>query len=298
MITPAAETSADQSGQVSNESHKTKTVQARIAEPVNISSAVTQRLMTKDFPLAGEKPRLPSNQKSIHTRGSIKLPAWLVHSFVSPQIRLWVLAGLATVFVGLVFGRWAAGTLHKGRLTASQVATSTMQSGLEKSSLPSVDRTMVDQEMAMPEAEASTTTAAEADNTAPPANLSMQNPVSSSTQVTAGTTMVSGNSVAADEDNPLYMPSASAAAFEQVLEVKVTNDVDIKLTIDGKKVERTRYLPDTYRFTFNDKAEISLGDASMVDVIYNGKSLGVLGSKGRKRRIFLQAKATSEDFPQ
>jgi hypothetical protein len=99
------------------------------------------------------------------------------------------------------------------------------------------------------------------------------------------------------EDNPLYLPSDSAGTFEQVLELKVSGDVELRLTLDGKKMSETTFTPDSYRFTFNEGAELFILDASQVDVIYNGRSLGVLGNKGRKRRIFFQAKASSSDFP-
>jgi hypothetical protein len=99
------------------------------------------------------------------------------------------------------------------------------------------------------------------------------------------------------EDNPLYLPSDSAGTFEQVLELKVSGDVELRLTLDGKKMSETTFTPDSYRFTFNERAELFILDASQVDVIYNGRSLGVLGNKGRKRRIFFQAKASSSDFP-
>ena len=103
--------------------------------------------------------------------------------------------------------------------------------------------------------------------------------------------------LAKNEDETLYLPSDASAAFEQVIEINVLNAVEMRLTLDGKKQEDTWFKPDTYRFTFNNLAELYLLDASEVDVIYNGRSLGVLGSKGRKRRIYFQAKAAESDFP-
>jgi hypothetical protein len=109
---------------------------------------------------------------------------------------------------------------------------------------------------------------------------------------------VAEKALASDEDNPLYMPSTPSAAFEQVLEMNVAHDVEVRLTLDGKRVEKSWFEANTYRYTFNNKAEVYILDASQVDLLYNGKSLGVLGSKGRKRRILLQAKASQDDFPQ
>jgi hypothetical protein len=100
-----------------------------------------------------------------------------------------------------------------------------------------------------------------------------------------------------DEDNPLFAPTSSAVAFEQVIELKVTGDTEARVTLDGKKVDQTWYESNSYRFTFNERAEVYLVDASKVDLIYNGKSLGVLGNAGRRRKILFQAKASAEDFP-
>jgi len=104
-------------------------------------------------------------------------------------------------------------------------------------------------------------------------------------------------SLDAAEDNPLYAPSASGAAFEQVLELNVAEDVEVRMILDGKKVDKTWFEAKSHRVTFNDRAEIYILDASKLDMIFNGKSLGTLGSPGRKRRIFLQAKASADDFP-
>ncbi len=307
VIAPAADNSNSQKSNLQMEPHKTKTVQARIAEPVNVLSSVSQRLMTNDFPQVGEKPRLPASNKSNTKRLRVKMPAWIVHSIVSPQIRLWILAGFATVFVGLVFGRWAAGTLHKARLATKPVATAQFSAATEKASdgSSSSEILTLEQENLTPDGSNVTTAITSSDAQASGTDLNVQNKNADAMKVIAVAASASaaapvdaGRSIASDNDNPLYMASAPGAAFEQILEVKVSGDVDIKLTIDGKKLERNRFTPDSYRFTFNDRAEIYLGDASMVDVIYNGKSLGILGNKGRKRRIHLQAKASLEDFPQ
>ena len=300
-ISPVTENQND--GGASTEVHKTKSVKARIAEPINVSSPVTQRMMTVDFPQTGEKPRLPNKPLARKVRASVRMPAWLVRGAVSPHIRLWILAGIATVFVGLVFGRWAAGTLHKTRLDARLGKTNSLTVGassLSKSITANADMAAIDQEKAMAEVAKATSALSDADRmpSVPKTDSLPASPIKALASVDTKQTVAGrGSIIAVDEDNPLYMPS-TGAAFEQVLEFKVASDTEIRVILDGKKVEKTRFEAESYRFTFNDRAEIYIMDASNVDLIYNGKSLGVLGNKGRKRRIFLQAKASSGDFPQ
>lgn len=278
------------------EVHKTRSVMARIAEPVNTSSPVTKRLMTGDFSPAGEKPRLPSLSGSNSAALNFQSPSRVVRGVWSPYVRMWALVGVLTIFVGLVFGRWAASHWHKSRLEGTTV----------EATLPAAASTNVRQVApAGPLDDAGVTGGAEV--VATPASKVSKSAVAPTTlgqleQLAlanpASAPNVATKTLAKNEDIPLYMPSDSVGAFEQVLEMKVANPVEIRLTIDGKKIENTWYKTDSYRFTFNSSAELYLLDASEVDVIYNGKSLGVLGTKGRKRRIYFQAKASSSDFPQ
>lgn len=278
------------------EVHKTRSVMARIAEPVNTSSPVTKRLMGGSFSPAGEKPRLPAVSGASSGALNFQLPTSVVRGVLSPYVRMWALVGILTIFVGLVFGRWAASHWHKSRLAGTNVEA-TLPVATSAGSRQLAPQAQADQEEV----------SVSADGVAPVANkvaksavtlaslgqleqLALANPASTPKVVT--------KSLAKNEDAPLYMPSDSVGAFEQVLEMKVANPVEVRLTIDGKKIENTWYKSDSYRFTFNSSAELYLLDASEVDVVYNGKSLGVLGTKGRKRRIYFQAKASSSDFPQ
>jgi cytoskeletal protein RodZ len=285
------EESNDEQGVI--EVHKTKSVMARIAEPVNTTSPVTQRLIGGGFSPVGEKPRVPRVSKSKTYAQNIRIPAWMVRGVVSPHVRMWVLAVIATLFVGLVFGRWAANHWHKTRLG--------VQSAMVSSSVSPVVKNSTSQPMgSLP------------DTNKLIAGLSSKNDPKGAeallddvTQVKAISDGAISKTVPSEstktlsvEDNPLYLPSDSAGTFEQVLELKVSGDVELRLTLDGKKISETTFSPDSYRFTFNERAELYILDASQVDVIYNGRSLGVLGNKGRKRRIFFQAKASSDDFPQ
>jgi len=275
-------TASTQTEEAAVEVHKTKSVMARIAEPVNISSPVTQRLMGGGFSPAGERPSLPSVAKSGSISSNGLVPKWLIRAIFSPYVRMWVLGAIATVFVGLIFGRWAASHWHKARLNGGTKAVATA---------PAVTKTLNQVAASGVTTEAELTGLEAVNNT--PSDINLGAVVKDS-----AVNVTPSKILAKNEDNPLYMPSESVGAFEQVLEFKVSNPVEIRLTLDGKKVENTWFKTDSYRFTFNDKAELYLLDASEVDVSYNGKSLGVLGNKGRKRRIYFQAKATSGDFIQ
>lgn len=278
------------------EVHKTRSVMARIAEPVNTSSPVTKRLMGGGFSPIGEKPRLPSLSGATPGPLNFQLPTSVVRGVLSPYVRMWALVGVLTIFVGLVFGRWAASHWHKSRLAGTAV----------EETLP-VATSSGSHQLAPQEQTDHAEVPTAADVVAPLANKVAKSTVASTSlgqleQLAlanpASTPKVVTKSLAKNEDAPLYMPSDSVGAFEQVLEMKVANPVEIRLTIDGKKIESTWYKSDSYRFTFNSSAELYLLDASEVDVVYNGKSLGVLGNKGRKRRIHFQAKASASDFPQ
>ncbi len=278
------------------EVHKTRSVMARIAEPVNTSSPVTKRLMGGGFSPIGEKPRLPSLAGATPGPLNFQLPTSVVRGVLSPYVRMWALVGVLTIFVGLVFGRWAASHWHKSRLAGTAVETTlpvaTSAANRQLAPQKQTDHTEVQMaaDVAAPVANKVAKSAVTSTSLGQLEQLAIANPTSTPKVVT--------KSLAKNEDAPLYMPSDSVGAFEQVLEMKVANPVEIRLTIDGKKIENTWYKSDSYRFTFNSSAELYLLDASEVDVVYNGKSLGVLGTKGRKRRIHFQAKASASDFPQ
>jgi cytoskeletal protein RodZ len=266
-----------------------------VASTVTAAVPKSRRLESEASPAAFVQ-KMPSKRRAIDSKISLKMPAWIVHTIVSPQIRLWVLTGIATVFVGLVFGRWAAGTLHKNRLVAKSQEVSMVTAKTQIDERSNVDAPLSETEKYAGKP-ADPMTANKEQSVLAIANPSNTNlnsaPVAAENRGAVATPQAS-----AAEDNPLFMPSTSAAAFEQVIELRVSGDVDVKITMDGKKLEQSKFAPNSYRFTFNDRADLHLGDASLVDVIYNGKSLGSLGSKGRRRRIVLQAKASLDDFPQ
>ena len=83
-------------------------------------------------------------------------------------------------------------------------------------------------------------------------------------------------------------PEATAA---QVLELTVSSAVKVRLDVDKGKSLVKELEPDTYRFTFAQKADVMIYDAAAVKIAFNGKQLGPLGAKGRIRRLSFQAPA-------
>jgi len=85
-----------------------------------------------------------------------------------------------------------------------------------------------------------------------------------------------------------------AGETDQVLELTVTEPVRIRLDVDQNPPVTKELKPDTYRFTFLQKADMMIYDAAAVKISFNGHPLGVLGNKGRIRRISFQAKPQSD----
>jgi cytoskeletal protein RodZ len=272
--------------------HKTASVLARIAEPVDVSSTVSKRLLNTDYSAAGEKPHVPKDGVAKSALGVLPTER-IQRVLMNPQIRLWVLSAIASAFVLLVFGRWVAQTLQNS--TKKEIAAvATAEKVASDNQIQTKKAEVVSQESA------AIADASEA--VQPAAAIPAAVPAQVVQSVAPAEKIESAPAVAAkamdnEEDNPLYAPTPSGSAFEQVLEVNVAADVEIRMTIDGKKLEKTWFEAKGYRFTFNEKAELYVTDASKVDLVYNGKSLGVLGNAGRKRRIFFQANASASDFP-
>ena len=256
---------------------------SKSSKPENITFPLSPKDFVENYLPSRRKRRTATRTATSNILSGIQLPTWLARGFVNPQVKLWALGILAFAFVSLVFGRWAASHIHQTLMTtpAHSVAPA--------SALPQVNKTAaatneVD-EFSTPDLSDSVPAAAAA-------SIAVSNTAVSSASADNSTkTMIS------QEDNPLYLASGSAAAFEQVIALTVLTPVEIRVTLDGKKQERTSYTPDAYRFTFNERAEVYIGDASQVTLAFNGKSLGVLGNKGRKRRVMFQGKASDTDFP-
>lgn len=90
--------------------------------------------------------------------------------------------------------------------------------------------------------------------------------------------------------------TAASAKFEQVLELKVTQPVRIKIATDKDGMVTKELKPDTYRFRFEDSADLLIYDAAALDVSFNGRSLGPLGNKGRVRRFTFEAKPDEQQI--
>lgn len=90
-------------------------------------------------------------------------------------------------------------------------------------------------------------------------------------------------------EEPALQVQSEKANFEHVLELVVIEPVKIKLTSDNNAPSARQLKPDAYRFTFTDRAELTVYDAAAVEVAFNGRSLGSLGTKGRIRRLIFQS---------
>lgn len=86
-------------------------------------------------------------------------------------------------------------------------------------------------------------------------------------------------------------PAAGAPAGngEQVIEIVVTRPVMLRMSIDGKSAVSQELQPQTYTYKFTDNAELLVFNAAAVSVSFNGRSLGSLGSEGRRRRLSFAA---------
>ena len=112
---------------------------------------------------------------------------------------------------------------------------------------------------------------------------------------------VPGESLSADpvESQAKVAPPPTAtiqvpsSGTEQVLELTVSSVVKIRLDVDKGKSVVKELVPDTYRFTFTQKADMMIYDAAAVKIAFNGKQLGILGAKGRIRRLSFQAQSPS-----
>lgn len=94
-----------------------------------------------------------------------------------------------------------------------------------------------------------------------------------------------------DQDSSKVAIFAQPQGDQQVIELVVSEPVRIRLDADQQPSLTKELTPDTYRFTFGSKADLMIYDAAALKVLFNGKSLGSLGHKGRIRRLSFQAEA-------
>lgn len=130
--------------------------------------------------------------------------------------------------------------------------------------------------------------AAAAEDTAPVAEAtqsSLATPAAPSSGAAAPPSTAKASITAAKSESAA-VPEANG---EQVLELTVTEPVRIRMDVDKSAGVTKELKPDTYRLTFNHKADMLIYNASAVKISFNGKQLGSLGSKGRVRRLSFQA---------
>ena len=72
---------------------------------------------------------------------------------------------------------------------------------------------------------------------------------------------------------------------KQVVEITAKEDVKIRAFVDGQTMDVDTLSPATHSYSFETNAEFFIYDAAAVNVTFNGRDLGVLGSKGKLRRL-------------
>lgn len=97
------------------------------------------------------------------------------------------------------------------------------------------------------------------------------------------------NGTPIDESEAARLSVIREGAGDQILELAVLEPIRIRSDIDGGGTRIREYTPGSYEIRFNDKVEMMVYNAAAVKISFNGRPLGVLGSKGRVRRISFQA---------
>jgi hypothetical protein len=222
----------------------------------------------------------------------LRLPTWLVRNVVRPEVRIGALAAIAGVMVVGVFGRWVTSRISRSPSTTvatsvtsvASVVVSPINSDAKKSSVPTAlsDEALTDvgSEVAVPSHVVDKVMATD----------------SRPLIVSNATTETSTSTGAMNEKSPLTLVG-TPVAFSQTLELTVKKPTEIKLVVDGKRIQPSELAEGSHSFTFTTRADLSVSDASLIEVAFNGKPLGTLGGEGRRRKIQFQAKPTDLDFP-
>lgn len=93
----------------------------------------------------------------------------------------------------------------------------------------------------------------------------------------------------ASASTPPIASGASVPATDVLAKLEVLSQVELKILIDGQSVFSGQHEAGSVELPFSKTAEISIADGSKIRLSYNGWDLGVLGTKGRKRKIILNA---------
>lgn len=90
----------------------------------------------------------------------------------------------------------------------------------------------------------------------------------------------------ASPNSPIAVGFRSEATNgRQIIEIQAKNQVVVRFSKDGGAFETRTLEPRGHTFEFQDEAQLLVFDAGAVEVKFNGRALGPLGSKGRVRRI-------------
>lgn len=85
--------------------------------------------------------------------------------------------------------------------------------------------------------------------------------------------------------SPVVKGTLAIPDGKQVIEITAKEDVKIRAFIDGQTLEVDKLSPATHSYSFETNAEFFIYDAAAVNVTFNGRDLGSLGSKGKLRRL-------------
>lgn len=85
--------------------------------------------------------------------------------------------------------------------------------------------------------------------------------------------------------SPVVKGTLAIPEGKQVIEITAKEDVKVRVYIDGQTVDVNTLAPATHTYSFETNAEFFIYDAAAVDVNFNGRDLGSLGSKGKLRRL-------------
>ena len=90
------------------------------------------------------------------------------------------------------------------------------------------------------------------------------------------------------------LKQASAVEVDRGAKLNVISKVKMSIDVDGKQVFSGIHDAGMFDISFKNKAEISIEDASKVNLIYEGINHGPLGYAGRKRKVVLNSMEYTE----
>ncbi len=87
--------------------------------------------------------------------------------------------------------------------------------------------------------------------------------------------------------------SITPSAVRQNLRVQVLRPLQVDLTLDAEPHRTRLLLPQSYEFTFEQRARLVLSDATAVKLWFNGETIGNLVHGERRRVLIFQATTTA-----